>query len=105
MLFQSYEEELSRFVQQVNEGKFINPSGNPLLLLEELKQILEEAYSVRSRLLGLSKWKEAISGKPHDLSRVFRYICNVQENKLLIMYNFHFGGSLLLLPTGLWIRL
>ena len=72
MLFQSYEEELSRFVQQVNEGKFIEPSGNPLLLLEELKQILEEAYSVRSRLLGLSKWKEAISGKPHDLSRVFR---------------------------------
>jgi hypothetical protein len=73
ILFQSYEEELSKFVQQVNEGKFIDPGGNPLLLLEELKQILEEAYSVRSRLLGLSKWKEAISGKPHDLSRVFRY--------------------------------
>ena len=73
LLFQSYEEELSRFVQQVNEGKFIDPTGNPLLLLEELKQILEEAYSVRSRLLGLSKWKEAISGQPHDLSRVFRY--------------------------------
>ena len=77
--FQSYEEELSKFAQQVNEGRFIDPSGNPLLLLEELKQILEEAYSVRSRLLGLSKWKEAISGKPHDLSRVFRYIQCIRE--------------------------
>ena len=63
----------------MNEGRFIDPSGNPLLLLEELKQILEEAYSVRSRLLGLSKWKEAISGKPHDLSRVFRYIQCIRE--------------------------
>ena len=56
----------------MNEGKFIDPGENPLQLVDELGQVLEEAYSVRSRLLGLSKWKEAISGKPHDLSRVFR---------------------------------
>lgn len=59
-------------MQQVNEDKFVDPRENPLQLLEELREILEEAYSVRSRLLGLSKWKEAISGEPHDLSRVFR---------------------------------
>lgn len=60
-------------MQQVNEGKFIDPGGNPLQLLDELKQIHEEGYSVRARLLDLSKWKEAISGKPHNLSRVYRY--------------------------------
>ena len=59
-------------MQQVNEGGFVDPRENPLQLLEELREILEEAYSVRSRLLGLSKWKEAISGEPHDLSKVFR---------------------------------
>ena len=71
-LMQSYEEELNKFVQQINEGKFVDPGENPLQLLEELGQVLEEAYSVRSRLVGLSKWKEAINGEPHDLSRVFR---------------------------------
>ena len=69
---QSFEEDLHKFVKQVNEGKFVDPGGTPLQLIEELKQILEEAFSVRSRLLGLSKWKEAISGKPHNLSQVFR---------------------------------
>ena len=58
----------------MSDGTFIDPGGNPLQLLEELSQILEEAYSVRSRLLGLSKWKEAISGQPHDLTRVFRFV-------------------------------
>lgn len=69
---QSYEEELSSLVSQVNRGKFIDPAGIPNELLEELKQIQEEVFAVRSRLLGLSKWKEAITGKPHDLSGIAR---------------------------------
>lgn len=120
-MIQSYEEELSKFVQQVNEGKFIDPTGNPLLLLEELKQILEEAYSVKSRLLGLSKWKEAISGKPHDLSRVFRYaMCSINFapkcfffSRLVgsISLSVMHGGEILAIknvlftPVGLWTRL
>ena len=71
-IMQSYEEELSNLVSQVNRGKFIDPAGIPNELLEELKQIQEEVFAVRSRLLGLSKWKEAITGKPHDLSGITR---------------------------------
>jgi len=56
----------------VNEGEFIEPSSPPSRLLEELKMIQEEVFVERARLLGLSKWKEAITGKPHDLSAITR---------------------------------
>ncbi len=65
-------EDLSALVSQVNEGEFINPAAIPNELLDELKLIQEKVLAVRSRLLGLSKWKEAITGQPHDLSGVSR---------------------------------
>ena len=69
----SCEEELRSLVSQVNEGVFVDPTSPPLQLLEQLKAIQEEVSIVRARLLGLSKWKEAITGKPYDLSAVTRY--------------------------------
>lgn len=68
----SCEEELRSLVSQVNKGVFVDPASPPLRLLEELKAIQEEVSIVRARLLGLSKWKEAITGKPYDLSSLTR---------------------------------
>lgn len=68
----SCEEELRSLVSQVNKGVFVDPASPPLRLLEELKAIHEEVSIVRARLLGLSKWKEAITGKPYDLSSLTR---------------------------------
>ena len=65
-------EDLSDLVGQVNQGEFINPDANPNTLLDELRVIQEKLVAVRSRLLGLSKWKEAITGESHDLSGVSR---------------------------------
>ena len=59
-------------MSQVNEGAYVDPSALPSELLEGLKKIQEEMFVVRSRLLGLSKWKEAITGKPHNLSSIIR---------------------------------
>ena len=59
-------------MSQVNQGEFINPDADPDTLLDELKVIQEQLVAVRSRLLGLSKWKEAITGELHDLSGVGR---------------------------------
>ena len=71
-LLQSCEDELRKIVDQVNEGDFVVPSAPPTHLLERLKGLQEEAYTVRARLLGLSKWKEAITGRSHDLSSIAR---------------------------------
>lgn len=59
-------------MSKVHRDRFIDPSESPNDLLEELNIIQEEAFTIRSRLLGLSKWKEAITGKPYDLSGIAR---------------------------------
>ena len=59
-------------MEQVNTGEFIDPTQTPSRLIELLDRIREEVAAVHSRLLGLSKWKEAITGQPHDLSNVNR---------------------------------
>ena len=56
----------------MNEGDFVVPEAPPTQLLERLKGLQEEAFAVRARLLGLSKWKEAITGRSHDLSSIAR---------------------------------
>lgn len=56
----------------MNTGEFIDPTQTPSRLIELLDRIREEVAAVHSRLLGLSKWKEAITGQPHDLSNVNR---------------------------------
>ncbi len=58
----------------VNEGSFVDPSAFPSELIDQLKALEEKVVGVKARLLGLSKWKEAISEQPHDLSTVSRYI-------------------------------
>jgi hypothetical protein len=70
LFLQSSEEELHTLVDQVNQGKFIDPSQDPSYLIGLLDEINEEASTVHSRLLELSKWKEAITGVSHDLSNV-----------------------------------
>lgn len=65
-------EDLAALVSQVNEGEFINPAAIPNDLLDELTLVHEKALAIRSRLLGLSKWKEVITGQPHNLSGVTR---------------------------------
>ena len=54
----------------MNRGKFVDPHQDPSHLIELLDAINEEVSAVHSRLLGLSKWKEAITGVSHDLSNV-----------------------------------
>ncbi len=70
---QSCEEELLSLVSTVNGGWFVDPNAVPGELICQLKALEEEVMRVRARLLGLSKWKEAISEQPHDLSSVSRY--------------------------------
>ena len=63
---------MKALVDQVNMGKFIDPKEDPSKLIEQLEKISEEVSAVHSRLLGLSKWKEAITGVFHDLTNVNR---------------------------------
>lgn len=72
VIFQSSEEELRTLVEKVHQGDFIDPTQDPTHLIEQLDRIYEEVGAVHARLLGLSKWKEAITGLPHDLSNVNR---------------------------------
>lgn len=72
-IHQSCEEELHALVDRVNHGDFINSNQNPVHLIKLLDKILEEVSAVHSRLLGLSKWKEAITGLSYDLTNVNRY--------------------------------
>ena len=53
-------------------GKFVDPSQSPSELLDELAAIKKEVMVVRSQLLELSKWKDDITGFPHDLSSTQR---------------------------------
>ena len=55
-----------------SEGDFIDPTATPHLLLTRLESIQQEMSGIRSRLMELSKWEEAITGKHHDLSRTFQ---------------------------------
>ena len=70
--WQSCEEELRSLVSRVNEGEFVDPSAPPYELIDQLESLKEVVMGVRARLLGLSKWKEAITGQPHNLSTVSR---------------------------------
>lgn len=70
---QTCEEELHTLVGQVDQGDFVDPEQDPNYLIELLDGIRVEVSVVHSRLLGLSKWKEAITGVSHDLSNVNRY--------------------------------
>lgn len=67
---QSSEEELQELVDRVNRGQFMDPHQDPSHLIGLLDEINEEVSAVHSRLLGLSKWKEAVTGRSHDLSNV-----------------------------------
>lgn len=60
-------------VDRVNQGKFVDPHQDPSYLIGLLDEINEEVSAVHSRLLGLSKWKEAITGLSHNLSNVNKY--------------------------------
>ena len=53
-------------------GDFTDPSASPQSLLLRLESTAEEMSVVRSRLMELSKWEEAITGRHHDLSRMFQ---------------------------------
>ena len=43
-------------------------------------------YIIRSHLLGLNKWKEAITGKPHDMSLLSKLITAVDMRLELWKY-------------------
>ena len=60
-------------MSRVNEGQFVDPTALPSEVIEQLKALQEDVMGVRARLLGLSKWKEAITEQPHDLTTVSRY--------------------------------
>lgn len=57
----------------MNQGKFVDPRQDPSHIIGLLDEINKEVSAVHSRLLGLSKWKEAITGLSHDLSNVNKY--------------------------------
>ena len=69
---QNYDEQLERLLVSASRGDFIDPSATPRVLLARLESILQEMSGIRSRLLELSKWEEAITGKHNDLSRMFQ---------------------------------
>lgn len=55
-------------------GEFVDPSASPQSLLLGLESTLEEMSVFRGRLMELSKWEEAITGRHHDLSRMFQLV-------------------------------
>ena len=63
-------------VNKINQDEFVDPSRRPSEIVALLKRIQEEVSTIHSRMLGLSKWKEAITGLLHDLSNINRYITN-----------------------------
>ena len=69
---QVLEEQLERLVGSFSVGDFIDPSASPQSLLLQLESTLEEMSMFRGRLMELSKWEEAITGRHHDLSRMFQ---------------------------------
>ena len=66
------EEQLEQLLMLANVGEFIDPTATPHFLLTRLESIQEEMSGMKSRLMELSKWEEAITGKHHNLSRMFR---------------------------------
>lgn len=70
---QSGEEELQAMVDKVSQGEFIDPGQVPSRLVKVLGEIQETVSTIHSRLLGLSKWKQEITGVPHNLSNINRY--------------------------------
>ncbi len=69
-LFQSCEEELQALVDYVSKGQFVDPTTLSSDVLGQLTKSQEDASAIHSRLLGLSKWKEAVTGLPHNLSSI-----------------------------------
>ena len=59
-------------MRKVSQGEFIDPGQAPDRLVTLMEEIQEAVSTVHSRLLGLSKWKQEITGLPHDLSNVNR---------------------------------
>ena len=59
-------------MNKVSQGEFVDPNQEPSRLITLLEQIQEDVSTVHSRLLGLSKWKQEITGLPHNLSHVNR---------------------------------
>lgn len=69
---QCSEEELRALISRVSRGEFVDPNQDPKHLIGVLDEIREKVCVVHGRLLGLSKWKEAITGLPHDLTNINR---------------------------------
>lgn len=57
----------------MNGGVFIDPHQPPYEVLQELASIREKVSTVHARLLGLCKWKDDITGFPHNLSPTQEY--------------------------------
>jgi len=60
-------------VNEVNRGMFTDPSQTPHSVIQELGIMREKVSIIHSRLLGLCKWKDDITGFPHDLSPTQTY--------------------------------
>ena len=71
---QVLEEQLEQLVGAVSVGEFVDPSASPQSLLLGLESTLEDMSVFRGRLMELSKWEEAITGRHHDLFRMFQSV-------------------------------
>ena len=79
-------------MEKVHQGDFIDPTQDSSHLIELLDKVYEEVGAVHARLLGLSKWKEAITGLPHDLSNVNRSGLLQEIRKSLFFKKMNFGN-------------
>eukprot|EP00731_Ephydatia_muelleri_P030623 Em0022g137a len=67
------EEEMKALIATVSRKPFTDPSAVPSAVIGQIKEgslIQEKLLSIRARMMGLSKWKEAITGKPQDHTEI-----------------------------------
>lgn len=55
-------------------------------MIPSTQQIQDRMYIIKSHLFGLNKWKEAITGKPHDMSLLSKLITAVDVRLELWKY-------------------
>lgn len=72
LCMQILDEQLEQLLKSTSVGDFVNPSVGPYFVLPRLEAVHQEMTGIRSRLMELSKWKEAITGKHHNLSHMFQ---------------------------------
>ncbi|EDV26240.1 uncharacterized protein TRIADDRAFT_54030 [Trichoplax adhaerens] len=72
--------------KDATSGIFLDPDQSPSHALTLMRDLRNEFQDIRTSLLNLSKWRESITGRPYDFSRLTAILKNIDIRQEMWKY-------------------